>query len=118
MSLTTFAAESPTQVALITTGGTIAVALIGALVELLRRQHNAIEEVRSNAQEARDQVANTHSTNLRDDLDELHEDVREVLRVLSRHTEEIGGLRDDLRQERRERLAVADRLDDHITSVA
>ncbi|AKY03709.1 hypothetical protein AVT26_gp27 [Streptomyces phage Lannister] len=92
-------------------------ALIGAVVEMLRRQHNAIEEVRENAREARDQVANTHSTNLRDDLDDLHEDVREVLRVLQRHTEEIGGLRDDLRQERRERLAVSDRLDDHINAV-
>ncbi|AKY03633.1 hypothetical protein SEA_IZZY_26 [Streptomyces phage Izzy] len=112
------AAESTTQVALISTGGTIAVALIGALVELLRRQNRAIEEVRENAQEARDQVANTHSTNLRDDLDDLHNDVREVLRVLGQHSEEIAGLRGDLRQERRERLAVADRLDDHITSAA
>ncbi|ATE85356.1 hypothetical protein SEA_OLIYNYK_26 [Streptomyces phage Oliynyk] len=93
-------------------------ALIGALVELLRRQNRAIEEVRENAQEARDQVANTHSTNLRDDLDDLHNDVREVLRVLGQHSEEIAGLRGDLRQERRERLAVADRLDDHITSAA
>ncbi|ANT41097.1 hypothetical protein BI024_gp27 [Streptomyces phage Nanodon] len=111
------AAESPTQVALITTGGTIAVALIGALVELLRRQHNAIEEVRENAREARDQVANTHSTNLRDDLDELHGDVREALTVLNRHGELLVSLHEDLRQERRERLAVADRLDDHINAV-
>ncbi|UFD97963.1 hypothetical protein PQC18_gp25 [Streptomyces phage Pablito] len=111
-------AEPAANVALITTGGTVAVALIGALVELLRRQHNAIAEVRENAQEARDQVSNTHTTNLRDDLDDLHEDVREVLRVLTQHTTEIGGLRDDLRQERRERLAVSDRLDDHITSAA
>ncbi|AGM12201.1 hypothetical protein SEA_DANZINA_26 [Streptomyces phage Danzina] len=117
MTLTTLAAEPSAQTALITTGGTIAVALIGALVELLRRQHNAIEEVRENAREARDQVANTHSTNLRDDLDELHGDVREALTVLNRHGELLISLHEDLRQERRERLAVADRLDDHINAV-
>ncbi|MFE3589395.1 DUF2746 domain-containing protein [Streptomyces niveus] len=112
------AAEPAANVALITTAGTVTVALIGALVEMVRRQRNAIEEVRENTQEARAQVSNTHTTNLRDDLDELHEDVREVLRVLGRHTEEISGVREDLRQERRERLAVSDRLDDHITNNA
>ncbi|MGW6600615.1 DUF2746 domain-containing protein [Streptomyces sp. NPDC055036] len=112
------AVEPAANVALITTGGTIAVALIGALVEMVRRQRSAIEEVRENAQEARDQVSNTHTTNLRDDLDDLRADVREVLRILGQHTEEIGGVREDLRQERRERLAVSDRLDDHITNNA
>ncbi|AVO22508.1 hypothetical protein PBI_PAEDORE_25 [Streptomyces phage Paedore] len=109
------------QVALVTAGGTVAVTLIGTLVELLRRQNNAINEVRENAQEARDQVANTHSTNLRDDLDRVIDGLEAVLAGQARHDEalrqhgrEIGGLRTDLAHERAERLAVAERLDGHI----
>lgn len=98
-------------------------ALIGALVELLRRQHNAINEVRENAQEARDQVSNTHSTNLRDDLDRVIDGLEAVLAgqarhddALNRHGRDIAGLREDVSHERRERLAVAERLDDHVAA--
>ncbi|WJN62724.1 tail needle protein [Streptomyces phage phiScoe15] len=106
--------EPTVQVALVTTGGTVFVTLIGVVVEMLRRNHKALSEVQENAQIARDQVANSHSTNLRDDMDRLHDDVREVLDVLRQHGKEIGGLREDLRQERIERLAVSDRLDHHL----
>lgn len=112
------AMEPTVQVALVTTGGTILVTLIGVVVEMLRRNHKALTEVQENAQIARDQVANSHSTNLRDDMDRLHDDVREVLDVLRQHGSEIGGLRADLRQERVERLAVSERLDHHLTTVA
>ncbi|AWY07591.1 membrane protein [Streptomyces phage Yosif] len=111
------AVEPSTQVAVITTGGTVVVALIGALVEFMRRQHNAINDIREHAAEARDQVANTHSTNLRDDLDDLHSDVRQVLDVLRQHGSEISGIRAEIRQEREERLAVSDRLDNHLASL-
>ncbi|WJN63122.1 tail needle protein [Streptomyces phage phiScoe44] len=110
--------EPTVQVALVTTGGTILVTLIGVVVEFLRRNHKALAEVKENAQVARDQVANSHTTNLRDDMDRLHDDVREVLDVLRTHGAEIGGLRADLRQERIERLAVSERLDHHLTTVA
>jgi hypothetical protein len=112
----TNAMEPTVQVALVSTGGTILVTLIGVCVEFMRRQHKALTEVRDNTQEARDQVANSHSTNLRDDMDRLHDDVREVLDVLRQHGSEIGGLRADLRQERVERLAVSERLDNHLVS--
>ncbi|QMP84472.1 protein of unknown function DUF2746 [Streptomyces phage Endor1] len=111
----TSAMEPTVQVALVSTGGTILVTLIGVVVEMLRRNHKALTEVQENAQIARDQVANSHSTNLRDDMDRLHDDVREVLDVLRQHGKEIGGLREDLRQERVERLAVSDRLDHHLS---
>jgi L-asparaginase/Glu-tRNA(Gln) amidotransferase subunit D len=107
--------EPTVQVALVSTGGTILVTLIGVVVEMLRRNRKALTEVQENVQVARDQVANSHSTNLRDDMDSLHDDVREVLDVLRQHGKEIGGLREDLRQERVERLAVADRLDHHLS---
>lgn len=109
------------QVSLVTAGGTIAVAFVGAIVEFLRRQNNAINEVRENAAEARNQVANTHNTNLRDDLDQVIDGLEAVLAGQSRHDEalaeqsrELGGLRRDLAHERVERLGVSDRLDAHV----
>ncbi|WMI33348.1 hypothetical protein SEA_PROVOLONE_27 [Streptomyces phage Provolone] len=110
--------EPTVQVALVTTGGTILVTLIGVVVEMLRRNHKALSEVQENVTIARDQVANSHSTNLRDDMDRLHDDVREVLDVLRQHGSEIGGLRADLRQERAERMEVSRRLDTHLSTVA
>lgn len=88
------------QAALFTAGGTVTVALIGILAELLRRQAGAIAEVRN-------QVSNDHSTNLREDVDALHEDVREVLTA-------VRELREDLSFERAERRDVSKRLDHHI----
>jgi gas vesicle protein len=116
--VTVLALEPTVQVALVTTGGTIVVALIGTALEVLRRHGKAIEQVAEDAAQAREQVTNTHSTNLRDDMDRIHDDVREVLKVLARHGEEISGIREEIRQERRERLAVSERLDDHISAVA
>lgn len=114
------ALDSPTSTALITTGGTVLVALIG-LVPLLRRWNGAINEVRENAAEARSQVANTHSTNLRDDIDRMHDDVRAALAALERQGQDIAQLRRDaqelreeLQTERTERMAVAQRLDHHL----
>lgn len=112
------ALEPSVQVALVTAGGTVTVALVGVVVELLRRQAGALAEVREHAQEARDQVANTHTTNLRDDLDAVAERIDRVLALQERHTEEIAALRSDIAHERRERLAVAERLDDHMAASA
>lgn len=98
------------QVALIGLVGTLSVALLGVLVESMRRHQKAISEVREHTVASLEQVQNSHTTNLRDDLDGMHQDVREVLSVLQRHGSEISGLRADLRQERFERMAVAERL--------
>ncbi|MEU5403706.1 DUF2746 domain-containing protein [Streptomyces sp. NPDC005963] len=91
----------------------------------MRRQMAALGEVRENAQEARDQVSNTHTTNLRDDLDAVAERLDRVLDGQARHTEslreqsrEISELRGDISHERAERLAVSERLDHHISTVA
>lgn len=108
------ALSSGTATVLITTGGTVLVALIGAVVEFMRRQKNALNEVRENAAETRGQVANDHGTNLRDDLDRLHDDVRAVLESLRRQGHDIREIRSDLRVEREERLAVSERLDNHL----
>lgn len=96
---------------------TVQVALVGLigtfltlLCEGLRRQHKALGEVKEHAQAARHQVQNSHATNLRDDLDRMHEDVRQVLEVVRSHGYELGHLRSDLQQERTERQQLADRL--------
>ncbi|QDP44230.1 hypothetical protein KGG70_gp54 [Streptomyces phage Celia] len=115
--MTTLALSPATQVALISTGGTIVVAVIGVLVEFLRRQSSALNEVRENTAEARNQVANSHQTNLRDDMDRLHDDVRAVLELVTEHGQDIRGLRSELQQERRERLSVSERLDDHVAAM-
>ncbi|MFD7976710.1 DUF2746 domain-containing protein [Streptomyces sp. NPDC059071] len=112
----TLALEPTVQVSLVTACGTVLVALIGIAAEFMRRQAKAINEVAGHAQEARDQVANTHSTNLRDDLDAVAYRIDRVLALQERHSEEISALRQDIAHERRERLAVSERLDDHMAA--
>ncbi len=57
--------------------------------------------------ETKEQVKNSHGTNLRMDLDSMHESIRTTLRA-------IEGLRSDIGQERDERLALSNRLDQHV----
>ncbi|WP_406192327.1 DUF2746 domain-containing protein [Streptomyces griseus] len=114
---TTLALDPTVQVALVTAGGALGVALVGVLVELVRRQGNALSAVAENVQEARDHVANTHSTNLRDDIDSVMYRLDRVMDAQESHGRELTGLRQDMSHERRERLAVAERLDDHIASL-
>ncbi|WP_327292434.1 DUF2746 domain-containing protein [Streptomyces sp. NBC_01198] len=111
------------QVSIITAGGVVGTAALGLLAEMLRRNTAALAEVREHTQEARDQVANTHTTNLRDDLDRVIDGLDRVLEGQARHDEalnqhgrDIGGLREEVAHERRERLALAERLDDHVVS--
>lgn len=100
--------------------------LFGTIIAVLQ-SHRAtgkkIDAVATNAAEAREQVKNSHKTNLRDDMDALHADVREALRRLTeqsddlrRHGSEISGIRRDFQIEREERLAVSRRVD-HIYEV-
>jgi len=103
--------EPSVQVAIITGICTVLVALIGVAVELLRRQHKALGAVAH-------QVQNTHGTNLRDDVDTLLHGVDQLLNgqahhdeLLREHAADIGGLREELRHERAERLDVERRLD-------
>ncbi|MFI5863571.1 DUF2746 domain-containing protein [Streptomyces sp. NPDC051546] len=116
--MTSLALEPSVQVALVTAGSTVGVALLGIAAEFMRRQAKAINAVAEHAQEARDQVANTHTTNLRDDLDAVAYAIDRVLALQARHSDDIAALRTDISHERRERLAVAERLDDHVATTA
>ncbi|MFF7254784.1 DUF2746 domain-containing protein [Streptomyces microflavus] len=111
----TLALAPATQAALVSAAGTVLVALVGVLVELVRRQGTALNEVREHAQEARDQVSNTHTTNLRDDLDRVISGLDRVLTGQAEHSRDIRELRIELTHERAERLAVSERLDSHIS---
>lgn len=114
--MTALALDPSVQVALVTAGGTLGVALIGVLVELARRQSNALSAVAEDVSVARDHVANTHSTNLRDDIDSLMHRIDQVIDAQETHGRELTALREDIAHERRERLAVAERLDDHMAA--
>ena len=95
-----------------------------------------LRQVKSDAKEARDQTANTHTTNLREDLDEKFAEVltavSEVKDEQREQRRDIGGLRADHRQTRddlghlrevvdgnasegrRQHAALARRLDAHL----
>ena len=91
--------DSDIIIALVTAG----FALVGAIgVELIRRHSQTAADIAI----TREQVQNSHTTNLREDIDELHADVRRVLT-------ELTEVRKDLQVERQERLALSDRLDKH-----
>lgn len=62
-----------------------------------------VVEVRRAAHEVKHQVKNSHSTNLRDDLDLIREDIKEVLRISQANTGAIQFLHDDIKDERTER---------------
>lgn len=88
---------------------TVIVALIGAVAGLITTglqiwQRKRIGEVHA-------EVKNSHTTNLRDDMDLMHHKLDYLITGQRRHDDEISGLRDDLRQERKERLALAARVD-------
>lgn len=67
-------------------------------------QKNRVAELGKKADKIVDQVVNSHSTNLRDDLDEL----RDLM------SDGFNRLLDELQLERRERMALGDRLQRHL----
>lgn len=113
------------QVALVAGFASIVVALLGLLAEGMRRNHNALRAVKRDTRGTREQVENSHATNLRDDIDVLIDKVEKVadaaghlLEGQRQHGRELGHLRKDAQQERQERLAADERIDRHIATVA
>lgn len=95
---------------------TVVVALIGAGAGLVTTglnlwQNKRITEQQKNLAEVHDQVQNSHKTNLRDDMDRVLDKLDDVIGGQRRHDKEIAGIREDLRQERQERMALAARVD-------
>ncbi|WP_329793893.1 hypothetical protein V1227_18980 [Lentzea sp. DG1S-22] len=109
--------SDPVIVALITSG----LGFLGVVAGLLRKTDKKLTAVKTDTAAARAQVQNSHSTNLRDDVDKVIARLDAVLAGQARHDEalrehgqEISGLARDLSHERAERLAVSERLDRHI----
>lgn len=120
------------QVSMIAAFASVIVALLGLLAEGMRRNHNALRAVKKDTRGTREQVENAHSTNLRDDIDTLMEKIEKVAEVANTLVEgqhqitiRVNQLRDDQHasrvdqaQERQERLAADQRIDQHIAAVA
>ncbi|XVV02754.1 DUF2746 domain-containing protein [Actinosynnema sp. CA-248983] len=104
--------SDPIVVALITSG----FGFLGIVAGLLKRQDKKLSEVKEHTAEARKQVQNSHSTNLRDDLDKVIAGLGQVLDGQVRHDVALNDLRREIGHERAERLAVSERLDRHIDS--
>ncbi|MFY1620031.1 DUF2746 domain-containing protein [Micromonospora sp. WMMD736] len=96
----------PIVQAAIVSGG-FGLATIAVSQVMQRRQGRHLNQIR-------DQVANSHETNLRDDVDRVLEGVETLVQGQRQHSREIAGLREDLRVERMERAAGDARLDDHL----
>lgn len=95
--------NSPVGVAFV--GGILSIIGI-AVAEFMRRQNKALKEVRADTAVAREQTANSHTTNLRDDIDR-------VLHGIDKLAARVDALGVDLAWERRERMDVASRLTRH-----
>lgn len=94
--------------------GTVVAGIFACLVALIQRQRRsdrAIEETRDHAAATRDQVQNTHSTNLRHDLDGVARDVRTILALTRQNTLDIGALTAAIE-------AAEQRLAEHIETAA
>jgi hypothetical protein len=92
------------QVALITAGFPLIAAMASLLIPILLKQHKALNEVR-------DQVSNSHKSNLRDDLDRALVGINKLLQGQERHTEQINTLTVDVAWLRRETYDLDKRMD-------
>lgn len=96
--------ETAIIVACISALGSLGVAWIS------HRIHKTNKTTAEEVAEVKAQVQNSHDTNLRDDIDRVLDGIAALVEGQRRHDAEIAGLRTDLRIERQERLALADRI--------
>lgn len=89
------------QVAIVTSGFGFAAVALAEVRQF--RQNRRLTQIQH-------QVQNSHETNLREDLDKVIEGIDTLVEGQRRHDGEISGIRDDLRVERQERLAMASLL--------
>lgn len=79
----------PVIIALITVVGGGVLGILGTLVAKLNHVGKRVNQVGKDATIAREQTQNSHETNLRDDLDEKHQETHRVLGIV---LEQIKGL--------------------------
>ncbi|MBU8821059.1 DUF2746 domain-containing protein [Mycolicibacterium goodii] len=66
-----------------------------------RKGRERARRIDAKTDEIHEQVVNTHDTNMREDLDELRDLVTDGFRRVER---DIGGMREEIRTERKERI--------------
>lgn len=110
--------EPTVQVSMIAAFASVIVALLGLLAEGMRRNHNALRAVKKDTRGTREQVENSHSTNLRDDIDLLAQLLEKQDTKSDAVLEAVTYLRRDVQQEREERLEADKANRDHIRVVA
>lgn len=78
---------------------------VAALIVTIRGQRRGRERARkidAKTDEIHENTVNDHDTNMREDLDEIRDMLRDGFRHMER---DIGGLREEMRTERQERIA-------------
>lgn len=105
------------MVALIGAAQAITLALLGMVASRLGKVKNDVGRVKSDAAAARWQVENTHDTNLREENDSRHAETKRWIDGLQKSVtdqlrnvgKDIGGIREEIRDDRR---ATRDRFAD------
>ncbi|AXC38492.1 hypothetical protein SEA_RUBEELU_29 [Mycobacterium phage Rubeelu] len=93
---------------LLVVNGAAIIAAIGTIVLSIitvrgqRAGQDRARKIDAKTDEIHEQVVNTHETNLRADFDELRDLVTDGFRRVER---DIGGIREEIRTERKERIA-------------
>lgn len=85
--------------------------LVGILIPILIKQNRAIKSVQEDSAAAREQVQNSHRSNLRDDLDMVMAGVHRIEQTLDNQATALNNMRIDLGWERRERMDLAHRVE-------
>jgi DNA-binding FrmR family transcriptional regulator len=118
---------SPDLSALAVTVGEVLAAIVATVVVIWRVFHTRMASVDAALNRVLGQVENTHSSNLRDDLDErfdrlcgqldgLKTDISSIAGRVDRVSTEVEGVRTDVRQMRTEVVSQRQALTDHITT--
>lgn len=82
--------SDPVAVAIISTVGSVILGLFGLVAHQLKG-------IKRDASEARYQVKNSHKTNFRDDIDDLHQEVRDFRKERREDHKEVLAIRTDIR---------------------
>lgn len=98
---------------IIAAASAVLVAVTGLMAEGMRRH---AKSQKASMHVVKEQVQNSHSTNLRDDLDKVAELVQSVLDNQGRTHSDLTQIRTDLGTERTERLYLAGRIEGLITA--
>lgn len=88
----------------------VALVQVGTLTALLIQQRRSNRDLG----DVKDQVQNSHTTNLRDDIDGMKRSVEalvDIPRDIRGIREDIGGMRGELREEREARLNLQHQVD-------